>query len=72
MNLPTYMSGVLFTKAHKLVRIRVYEVLERYDLNPTYWSILGATAQAKEGISLLELKAEPLLALAEMIITRKS
>jgi DNA-binding MarR family transcriptional regulator len=52
MNLPTYMGGVLFTKAHKLVRIRVYEVLEKYDLNPTYWSILGATMQASEGIRL--------------------
>lgn len=52
MNLPTYMSGVLFTKAHRLVRVRVYEVLDNHDFNPTYWSILGATMQAPEGIRL--------------------
>jgi len=52
MQIPTYTSGLLFTKAHKAVRLRIYDVLEKYDLNPTYWSILGATAQASEGIRL--------------------
>ena len=51
------MSGVLFTKAHKLVRIRVYEVLEKHNFNPTYWSILGATTQSSEGIRLTNVAA---------------
>ena len=76
MNLPTYMSGVLFSKAHKLVRTRVYEVLEIYDLNPTYWSILGATVQAPEGIrlshvaSLLGVKAPVVTTEASELINR--
>lgn len=52
MNLPTYMSGVLFSKAHRQVRTRVYEVLAVYELNPIHWSILGATMQAPEGTRL--------------------
>jgi DNA-binding MarR family transcriptional regulator len=46
------MSGLLFTKAHKAVRSRIYDLLERYDLNPSYWSIIGATVQAPEGLRL--------------------
>lgn len=52
MHIPTYTSGLLFTTAHKAVRVRIYNVLEKYELNPTDWSILGATAQASEGIRL--------------------
>ena len=50
MSIPTYMSGILFTKAHKAVRSRIFDLLEKYDLNPTYWSILSATVQADDGI----------------------
>ncbi len=57
MNLPTYTSGLLFAKAHKQVRIRVFEVLDKYDLNPTYWSILGATNHSGEGIRLTNVAA---------------
>lgn len=52
MTQPTYSSGLLFTTAHKAVRSRIYTVLEQYDLNPTYWAILGATLQAPEGLRL--------------------
>lgn len=52
MEAPTYMSGILFMKAHRLVRARIQAVLAQYDLNPTYWSILGAAIEAKEGIRL--------------------
>lgn len=48
----TYQSGILFTQAHKLVRTQIYEVLEPYGLNPSYWSILDATVAAPEGIRL--------------------
>ena len=68
MKLPTYMSGLLFTKAHKQVRIRVYSVLEKHNLSPTYWSILGATSQSSEGIRLTSV-AEMLGVKAPFITT---
>lgn len=52
MTIPTYMSGMLFTQAHKAVRTRIYGLLEKYDLNPTYWSILSVTVQADGGVRL--------------------
>lgn len=55
MTQPTYSSGLLFTRAHTLVRQRIYSVLEKYDLNPTYWAVLGATARAEEGIRLVKV-----------------
>ncbi len=70
------MSGVLFTKAHKLVRIRVYSVLEKHNLNPTYWSILGATTQSPEGIrlsnvaSMLGVKAPVVTTEAQELINK--
>ncbi len=48
----SYQSGLLFTQAHQLVRTRVYGILEQYQLNPSYWSILGATIAAPEGTRL--------------------
>jgi len=52
---PTYQSGILFTQAHKAVRARVYDVLEQYELTPTTWAILGATADAPDGIRLSDI-----------------
>ena len=48
----TYQSGLLFTQAHKLVRARIYSVLEPYGLNPSYWAILSATVASPDGIRL--------------------
>ena len=52
MTQPTHTSGLLFTKAHRLVRARTYRVLESFQLNPSYWAILGASVNAPEGIRL--------------------
>jgi DNA-binding MarR family transcriptional regulator len=52
MTNPTYQSGLLFTQAHKAVRACIYAVLEQYELTPTSWAIIGATAQAPDGIRL--------------------
>jgi DNA-binding MarR family transcriptional regulator len=52
MTQPTYTSGLLFTRAHNLVRARIYAVLAQYELNPSDWSVLGATVAAAEGIRL--------------------
>lgn len=50
MTAPTYRSGLLFTKAHRLVRGRIYDLLETYDLNPTIWSLLSMSSQAIDGV----------------------
>ena len=52
MTLPSYASGLLFTKAHQLVRQRVLLTLARHDLTPTRWAIMGRIAAAPEGIRL--------------------
>lgn len=76
MNLPTYTSGLLFTKAHKIVRARIYTVLEEYELSPIHWSILGTTSQAQEGIrltnvaALIGVKAPMITTEANALITR--
>lgn len=76
MNLPTYTSGILFSKAHRLVRARVDDVLDEYGLNPIHWSILGATMQAAEGIrlagvaELLGVKAPVVTTEANQLIKR--
>lgn len=50
MTTPSYISGLLFTKAHKLVRTRIYEILDAYRLNPTLWSVLSAAVRSDNGI----------------------
>jgi MarR family transcriptional regulator for hemolysin len=52
MTIKTYQGGLLFTQAHKAVRGRIYDVLEPYNLNPSYWSILGSTIATPDGIRL--------------------
>lgn len=51
-------DGLLFTKAHKAVRARIYHVLDEYHLTPTDWSILSVTAQAAEGIRLINVASQ--------------
>lgn len=50
MTNPTYLSGQLFTKAHRLVRERIYDLLEMYELTPTLWSLLSMILKAEEGV----------------------
>lgn len=76
MTLPTYTSGLLFTRAHKAVRGCIYTVLERYSLTPSYWAILGITSQAPEGVRLaavarqMDVKAPLVTMLAGELIER--
>jgi len=55
MTLPTYISGTTQSKAYRLLRQRVYEVLKNYDMTPTYWSMLGIILQARNGIRQVEI-----------------
>jgi DNA-binding MarR family transcriptional regulator len=52
MTQPTYISGLLFSRAYSLVRARTVHVLEDYQLNLSYWAVLGATLNSTEGIRL--------------------
>ena len=76
MSNPTYVSGLLFTKAHKLVRGRIYELLEDYRLNPTSWSVLGSVFQSTDGIrasniaQMLNVKPPLVTMIADDLIAR--
>ncbi len=54
----TYTSGLLFTRAHKLVRERIYRILEEYELTPSYWSVLSIAILASEGVRLATVARE--------------
>jgi MarR family transcriptional regulator for hemolysin len=50
MNLHTYVTGTIQTRAYRLLRLQVVEVLGSFDLTPTYWSMLGVIFESKDGI----------------------
>ncbi|HSW85613.1 MAG TPA: MarR family transcriptional regulator [Candidatus Saccharimonadales bacterium] len=55
MDLPTYMAGNIQAKAHRQLREHVYEVLDKYELTPTYWSMLGIITHARDGVRQTEI-----------------
>lgn len=55
MNLPTYITGTVQTKAYSLLREHVYSILTQYELTPTYWSMLGIIMQARDGVRQAEI-----------------
>lgn len=55
MDLPTYISGTTQTKAYRMLREHVYSVLSKYELTPTYWSMLGLIQDAPNGVRQVEV-----------------
>src|ERR1700722_19784867 len=55
MNLPTYIIGSVQTKAYRILRERVYAILDQYELTPTHWSMLGVIMQARDGVRQAEI-----------------
>jgi DNA-binding MarR family transcriptional regulator len=55
MNLPTYITGSIQTKAYRILREEVYAVLDQYELTPTHWSMLGIIVQARDGVRQAEI-----------------
>lgn len=55
MSLPTYLTGIVQIKAYALLRENVYEVLNKYDITPTYWSMLGVIIEARDGVRQSEV-----------------
>lgn len=55
MNLDTYVTGAVQTKAYRLLRDRVYGVLLQYDLTPTHWAMLGMALEARDGVRQVDV-----------------
>lgn len=55
MNLPTYITGNVQTKAYRILREEAYKVLDQYELTPTHWSMLGIIMQARDGVRQAEI-----------------
>lgn len=55
MNIPTYLSGALFMKAYRLLRLNVTGCLSQFGINPTSWVLLGIIRETKDGIRLAEV-----------------
>ncbi|HVX23895.1 MAG TPA: MarR family transcriptional regulator [Candidatus Saccharimonadales bacterium] len=52
---PTYITGTIQAQAYRVLREHVYSVLQRYDLTPTYWSMLGIITQARDGVRQVDI-----------------
>lgn len=50
MSIPTYKSGILQVKAHRILQTRVSKTLHEFGLNPTECSILGIISESNNGI----------------------
>jgi DNA-binding MarR family transcriptional regulator len=76
MNMPSYMSGSIFMKAYRTLRMRVATRLQAHELTPTMWSLLGVVISARDGIRLsevahvLEVKAPLVTMLSHKLIDR--
>lgn len=55
MNVPSYRSSILLTRAYRVLRARVYDCLEEFELNPTEWSLIGVVYEAKDGVRLSQV-----------------
>jgi DNA-binding MarR family transcriptional regulator len=55
MNVPSYRSSILLTKAYRVLRSRAHACLDEYDLNPTEWSLIGTVYESKDGIRLSQV-----------------
>lgn len=52
---PSYNYSILLTKAYRTLRTRVYSCLEKYELIPTHWSLIGIVYRAKTGVTLSDV-----------------
>lgn len=48
----SYNYSILLTKAYRTLRVQVYNCLNKYELIPTHWSLIGIVYKAKDGITL--------------------
>lgn len=55
MNLPSYVTGTIQTRAYAVLRDNVYSVLSKYNVTPTQWFMLGIISEAKDGIRQIDV-----------------
>lgn len=55
MTTPSYNIGIVQSLAFRILREHVYAALTQYELTPTYWSMLGIIAEAKDGVRQVEI-----------------
>lgn len=55
MNLQTYTTGTIQTRAYRVLRQHVVDVLAQYELTPTYWSMLGIIYESRDGIRQIDV-----------------
>lgn len=55
MNIPSYLSGAIFMKAYRLLRMNVTSCLSQFGINPTSWVLLGIIRETKDGVRLVEV-----------------
>lgn len=76
MNIPSYVSGTIYVTAYRTLRGRIAGCLQRYELTPTIWSMLGIIMQARDGVRLnevariLDVKAPLVTMIANDLINR--
>lgn len=49
-NIHTYRWATIQMQAYTILRAAVYDVLSKYDITPTHWSLLDVVVSAPEGI----------------------
>ena len=55
MTIQSYISGTIYVTAYRTLRGRIAACLQRFELTPTTWSLLGIVMQARDGIRLNEV-----------------
>jgi len=76
MDIPSYLSGIIFTRATRILRANVSNALSAHNLTPTKWSFLGTVMQAPDGIRLVSVakqlgsKAPQITAIAQELADR--
>lgn len=54
--LPTYKSGLLWAKTYRILRLKVSETLQKYQLTMTEWALLGKLFESREnGVHLADI-----------------
>jgi DNA-binding MarR family transcriptional regulator len=55
MKTSTYTFGLMQSRAYRALQEQIHEALGAYDLNPSYWSMLGIICEAQDGIRQVEI-----------------
>ena len=51
----SYNYSLILGKAYRTLRVRAYETLEKYELIPTHWSLLGVVYGRQHGVTVSDM-----------------